>query len=274
MLLYALNMAPPENPYAPWERNFIEQMKRLREARNMTQSDLARALKARSLPFHQQTIQRIESGERPVRLDEAFLIAEMLDVELSTMVNAGSDLSANDLRYHVDRLRRLSASPPADLSEIFDDWLTALAELSLSVEQLVITGRPSPLLAWSAAWLRKAFEAYKELDALLSSLVAISATARNWVDEQTYMDEAFFDDVKAMVERADELTAELPDKLGQFLITDKMEDVEPAALYALVDAPETLLGTSNGKLFHDVDASWAVIHYFKDYKDGVAQEEA
>jgi transcriptional regulator with XRE-family HTH domain len=75
-----------------WERNFRERMVRMREAKGMTQTDLARALKTDfGLPFHQQTIQRIESGERPVRLNEANLIAQTLHADLFTMMsNAGS----------------------------------------------------------------------------------------------------------------------------------------------------------------------------------------
>jgi transcriptional regulator with XRE-family HTH domain len=75
-----------------WERNFRERMVRMREAKGMTQTDLARALKTDfGLPFHQQTIQRIESGERPVRLNEANLIAQTLHADLFTMMsNVGS----------------------------------------------------------------------------------------------------------------------------------------------------------------------------------------
>jgi transcriptional regulator with XRE-family HTH domain len=75
-----------------WERNFRERMVRMREAKGMTQTDLARTLKTDfGLPFHQQTIQRIESGERPVRLNEANLIAQTLHADLFTMMsNAGS----------------------------------------------------------------------------------------------------------------------------------------------------------------------------------------
>jgi len=69
-----------------WERNFRERMARMREALGMTQTDLARSLKAFGLPFHQQTIQRIESGERPIRLNEANLIAQTLDADLLTMM--------------------------------------------------------------------------------------------------------------------------------------------------------------------------------------------
>jgi transcriptional regulator with XRE-family HTH domain len=75
-----------------WERNFRERMVRMREAKGMTQTDLARTLKTDfGLPFHQQTIQRIESGERPVRLNEANLIAQTLHADLFTMMsNVGS----------------------------------------------------------------------------------------------------------------------------------------------------------------------------------------
>lgn len=77
-----------------WERNFRERMVRMREAKGMTQTDLARMLKTDfGLPFHQQTIQRIESGERPVRLNEANLIAQTLNEDLFMMMSdVGSPL--------------------------------------------------------------------------------------------------------------------------------------------------------------------------------------
>jgi transcriptional regulator with XRE-family HTH domain len=76
-----------EDRHGVWERNFRERMLRMRESKEMTQTDLARALRSNyALPFHQQTIQRIESGERPVRLNEANLIASTLNVDLFTMM--------------------------------------------------------------------------------------------------------------------------------------------------------------------------------------------
>lgn len=80
-------MTDPENPYTVWERNFIEHMFRLRESLQMSQTDLARELKAFGLPFHQQTVQRIEAGERPVRLNEAHLIAFALGTTLDAMTD-------------------------------------------------------------------------------------------------------------------------------------------------------------------------------------------
>ncbi|QOC27425.1 helix-turn-helix transcriptional regulator [Microbacterium hominis] len=70
-----------------WEANFRANVKDQREAVGMTQTDLARAMRERGFGFHQQTVQRVESGERPVRLDEAFSIAEILGVPLDALAS-------------------------------------------------------------------------------------------------------------------------------------------------------------------------------------------
>jgi transcriptional regulator with XRE-family HTH domain len=71
-----------------WEQNFRERMASLREAEGMNQTDLAHTLRTDfGLPFHQQTIARIESGQRPLRLNEANLIAQTLHTDLFTMMS-------------------------------------------------------------------------------------------------------------------------------------------------------------------------------------------
>lgn len=77
-----------DDAHGVWERNFRERLVRMREAKGINQTDLARVLRSDyGLPFHQQTIQRIESGERPIRLNEANLIAETLHADLFTMMS-------------------------------------------------------------------------------------------------------------------------------------------------------------------------------------------
>jgi len=75
----AVDNSPP-----PWEDNFIKRMIELRTAK-MSQTELARQLSGRGLPFHQQTVQRIEKGERPLRLNEAHAIAEILGSDPADM---------------------------------------------------------------------------------------------------------------------------------------------------------------------------------------------
>jgi len=65
----------------PWERTFVENVTRARKAADMSQTELGKRIAAKGLPFHQQTVQRIENGSRPVRLNEAVVIAEVLYLE-------------------------------------------------------------------------------------------------------------------------------------------------------------------------------------------------
>lgn len=67
------------------ERLFAESVKAGRELKKWTQTDLARAMKERGFPFHQQTVQRIEDGERAIKLDEAFALAEILGRSVDEM---------------------------------------------------------------------------------------------------------------------------------------------------------------------------------------------
>lgn len=61
-------------------------LRTLREARGMTQAELASAVTERGLPFRQQTIVKIEQGHRPLRLREAHEIASALDLDIADLV--------------------------------------------------------------------------------------------------------------------------------------------------------------------------------------------
>lgn len=92
------------DPRRRWEANFIRNMEQRRRSLGMTQTDLAKMLRSRyDLPFHQQTVQRIESGERPVRLDESHCIAEALGSSL-TVMTADTGGSAEDVAQLIDML--------------------------------------------------------------------------------------------------------------------------------------------------------------------------
>jgi transcriptional regulator with XRE-family HTH domain len=56
-----------------------------RKAKGYSQSDLAGLLEQRGLPFQQQTILKIEKGSRPLKLEEASVIADVLGIELSDL---------------------------------------------------------------------------------------------------------------------------------------------------------------------------------------------
>ena len=71
----------------PWEARFREHMVTRRLARDISQTKLAKLLRdEKKLPFHQQTVQKVESGERALRLNEAIAIADVLETDLEQML--------------------------------------------------------------------------------------------------------------------------------------------------------------------------------------------
>ncbi|WP_166788920.1 helix-turn-helix transcriptional regulator [Cryobacterium sp. TMT4-31] len=156
----------------PWEANFREQMRRRREAQGMTQTDLARGLSRKGLPFHQQTIQRIESGERPIRLDEAYLIANKLETPMDTMLSA-PDTEFGEIRDAVERIRReVSGELNGGIIDVFDEWQGHLSALDVAFEALLAraAGEATAEVRWAAAWLIKAVRVDDALRALFKSM--------------------------------------------------------------------------------------------------------
>lgn len=69
------------------EANFILRMRLLREARGLSQAEVAMRATRLGVPMPQQTIARIETGKRTLRLDEAEVIARVLGSELTHMAS-------------------------------------------------------------------------------------------------------------------------------------------------------------------------------------------
>jgi transcriptional regulator with XRE-family HTH domain len=116
---------PDQRPEHAWEVRFVKNMLRLRELQGLTQTDLARGLKERGLPFHQQTIQRIENHERPVRLNEAYLIAEHLDVDLLDMTERIIS-SDQEVRLAMRNLVSKAEAIAVETYEHYSDWLDSI----------------------------------------------------------------------------------------------------------------------------------------------------
>ncbi|MCH8571500.1 helix-turn-helix domain-containing protein [Nesterenkonia sp. AY15] len=126
----------------PWEYNFRVNMARIREMSDISQTGLAKSLKAAGLPFHQQTVQRIEKGGkdgRPVRLNEAFVIAQVLGVELQTLLQpAKSSTPELSVSLYADRIQRDSYLMGESLTEQFADWCHHVSALLYEVREPVM----------------------------------------------------------------------------------------------------------------------------------------
>lgn len=81
------------------ERRVIANMQRLRSERGMSQADLAA-----KLGFHRQTLQKIESGGRPLRVGELQSIASALSVEVADLLEDAftptAEALANQAKAH------------------------------------------------------------------------------------------------------------------------------------------------------------------------------
>lgn len=69
---------PEQEPGLPWEAAFAKSMARARLDASISQTELARRATEAGLPLFQQQVQRIENLSRPIRLNEAVVLARVL----------------------------------------------------------------------------------------------------------------------------------------------------------------------------------------------------
>ncbi|AUH69784.1 MULTISPECIES: helix-turn-helix domain-containing protein [Gordonia] len=126
-----------------WEENFFHEMRVRREAMGLSQTEFAKMLTDypdnTGTKFYQATIQRIESGERPVKLFEAVWIAALLNSSVHEMINGYSiEFAYEELVSHIgpdafdhelERAEMLHG-PGRIVSELIDQYKAAVAATS------------------------------------------------------------------------------------------------------------------------------------------------
>ena len=131
------------------EANFVESIKRLREEKEWTQADLARAMSDIGWTgIYQTTVSRIENGSRPLRMGEARGIAKALGVPFSSMLAPIEE--TQPIRDLERRVRNARASA-RQLDRRQRQLETDLEKLRPTYEQVVEHGAPE----WATAWLRE-----------------------------------------------------------------------------------------------------------------------
>lgn len=108
------------------ERLIGANVRRYRTARGLSQADLATALSARGEQVHQQTIQKIEKGSRPLKFAEALRIAEALDISAAelTFGDKWADFNAQQLK---------NLSTVENIGEELDDIAEQLARTLVQI---------------------------------------------------------------------------------------------------------------------------------------------
>jgi transcriptional regulator with XRE-family HTH domain len=114
-----------------------------RKAKGYSQSDLAGLLEQRGLPFQQQTILKIEKGARPLKLEEASAIADILGIEMSSLTEQfGSETLAatvteilqrvaviNRNKKGMEDLRERRRREEEDNLRVIEHWTRELREV-------------------------------------------------------------------------------------------------------------------------------------------------
>ena len=92
-----------------------ETVRRLRSERDFTQADIAARMSERGHGWYAQTVQKIESYGRPLRLDEAVSLSEILRVPLDRVagVSAPAPMSQTDIAREIQRLAGMLAHAQA-----------------------------------------------------------------------------------------------------------------------------------------------------------------
>lgn len=117
------------------DRRFAANFKAARERAKLSQREVADHLRERGIPWHQQTVVRLESGEQRVRLGEAEALADIVGSSVSLLMR------------------------PADLDRAASDILSAAAKVRESRRKLAeATARFDTDVAWLRRLLDKARE--------------------------------------------------------------------------------------------------------------------
>jgi transcriptional regulator with XRE-family HTH domain len=108
------------------ERRLAANLRILREGRGISQMKLAQEMAARDWPWRQQTVARVESGQRMIRLGEAVALASILGVSLGYLTRPGSDaIEVEKIRGASVRLRESCEAVMAAVCRLLDAQRTA-----------------------------------------------------------------------------------------------------------------------------------------------------
>ena len=121
-------MADDDQPALPddTEQRFAANMRLLRERQGISQVKLAQEMAARGWPWRQQTVTRLENGQRMIRFGEATALAEILHTPLERFSRPVSDASeVEKIRAAGGRLRESCEAVAAAACHLLDAQRTA-----------------------------------------------------------------------------------------------------------------------------------------------------
>ena len=108
------------------EQRFAANLRLLRERQGISQVKLAQEMVARGWPWRQQTVTRVENGQRMIRFGEATALAEILDTPLERFTRPVSKtIEVEKIRAASARLRESCEAIAAAVCHLLDAQRTA-----------------------------------------------------------------------------------------------------------------------------------------------------
>lgn len=127
-----------------WEENFRRTMTAKRERMGVSQTAMAKELQRRGLQFRQQMVQRVESGERALRLNEAVAVADILALDFDAAIR-GPEADEDALRRQYESKLREAVSAVVKLEEARGSLDSTLVEVKQLIEDHVNLADTGPL---------------------------------------------------------------------------------------------------------------------------------
>lgn len=90
-----------------YELTFAGNMKRMREARGLTQRQLEDSLRRIGVPWAQSVIAKVERGNRCVTVGEAYQLAQFFDVTVEGMCTTGMEERESQISRIRTELRQM-----------------------------------------------------------------------------------------------------------------------------------------------------------------------
>jgi transcriptional regulator with XRE-family HTH domain len=121
-------VADDDQPARPddTEQRFAANLRLLRERQGISQVKLAQEMAARGWPWRQQTVTRLENGQRMIRFGEATALAEILHTPLERFTRPASDANeVEKIRAAGARLRESCEAVAAAVCHLLDEQRTA-----------------------------------------------------------------------------------------------------------------------------------------------------
>ena len=144
----------PDAPTELTEQRFAENFKVRREMLGLSQVSVAQAMKDRGWLWRQQTVTRIETGQRSIRLGEAKALADILQVSLDRLTGPTAEMQVTEtLTAWASQAIKAFAQIRDGTKELLRvrAWLDADPSVAAPMRQL-----PSPQLARAVADARAA----------------------------------------------------------------------------------------------------------------------